>query len=179
MLRAIRVQRFARLFLLLVDALANARRDRYTSPRISSRPAGPPRSRERNRTHGAHVLRDVFAAHAVAARGAANEMAVLVGERDAQAVDLQLGDVANRVGSAQPAPHALVEGAQFLFVVGVVERQHRGEVLDGGKASTGRPPTRCVGESGVTSSGCSASRRCSSRISASNSASESSGAAWT
>ena len=43
----------------------------------------------------------------------------------------------------------------------------------------GGAPTRCVGESGVTSSGCSASRDVSSRMSASYSASDTSGSSST
>ena len=48
---------------------------------------------ERNGPDRAHVAGDVLAPDAVAARHAADEHAVLVGERDAEAVDLQLGDV--------------------------------------------------------------------------------------
>ena len=44
----------------------------------------------------ADVRRHVLAAHAVAARRAAHQPAVLVGQRDAEAVDLQLGDVGDR-----------------------------------------------------------------------------------
>jgi hypothetical protein len=45
--------------------------------------------------------------------------------------------------------------------------------------ASGAPPIRCVGESGVRSCGCSASRACSSRKSASYSASVISGASST
>ena len=80
------------------------------------------------RTFGGHL----FAARAVAARGAAHEAAVLVGQRDAQAVDLHLGDVRDRgVARARALAHALVERPQLLVVVGVVEAEHRREVLDG------------------------------------------------
>ena len=48
-----------------------------------------------------------------------------------------------------------------------------------GKASCGVPPTRWVGESGVTNSGCAASSSRSSRMSASNSASLMTGASST
>ena len=71
---------------------------------------------------------------AVAARGAAHEAAALVGQRDAEAVDLQLGDVGHRrVAKARAFAHALVEGAQLVLVVGVVETEHRADVLDGGE----------------------------------------------
>ena len=49
----------------------------------------------------------------------------------------------------------------------------------GANVTAGRPPGRCVGESGVTSSGCSASSARSSRTNASNSASDTSGASKT
>ena len=61
-----------------------------------------------------------------------DQHAVLVGERDAQAVDLQLGDVGDRrVAEARALSHALVERAQLVLVVGVVEAEHRLQVLDG------------------------------------------------
>ncbi|CFW33756.1 Uncharacterised protein [Bordetella pertussis] len=46
-------------------------------------------------------------------------------------------------------------------------------------SASGAAPTRCVGESGVTSSGCSASSACRSRMSASYSASGTLGSSWT
>ena len=84
----------------------------------------------------ADVGRHVFAARAVAARRAAHEAAVLVGQRDAQAVDLQLGDVRRPAASpsAGALAHALVERPQLLLVVGVVEAEHRREVFDGREA---------------------------------------------
>ena len=57
----------------------------------------PALQRQRDRAHRPHVLRDVLAAHAVAARGAAHQPPVFVGQRDAEAVDLQLGDIRRRV----------------------------------------------------------------------------------
>ena len=58
-----------------------------------------------------------------------------VGQRDAQAVDLQLGDVGHGgVAHARALPDALVEGAQLVLVVGVVEAEHRRQVLDGREA---------------------------------------------
>ena len=47
---------------------------------------------QRHVAHGAHVDRHVLARRAVAARGGAHEHAVLIGERDGAAVDLQLAD---------------------------------------------------------------------------------------
>ena len=110
---------------------SNAARGRKTSPRTSTRPAGPPRSASGMRADRPDVGGHVLAARAVAARRAAHEHAVLVGQRDAQAVDLQLGDVGDRrVAQAGALPHALVEGAQLLLVVGVVEAEHRRQMLD-------------------------------------------------
>ena len=51
--------------------------------------------------------------------------------------------------------------------------------VTGENVDAGRPPGRCVGESGVTSSGYSASSARSSRTSASNSASGTSGSSKT
>ena len=90
---------------------------------------------QRNGTDRPNVRRDVLAADSVAARGAAHEHAVLVGKRDAHAVDLQLGNVVDGVCAAhvdaKPAPHAVVEGSQLLFGIRVVEAEHRLDVLDG------------------------------------------------
>ena len=60
---------------------------------------------------------------------------MLVGERDAQAVDFQLGDIGDRRGAgARGLPDALVETAQLLLVVDVVEAEHRHEMRDSRKA---------------------------------------------
>ena len=59
-------------------------------------------------------------------------MAVLVGERDAEAVDFQLGDVCDRaIAGSRTAPEALVERLQFILVVHVVEAEHRHHVHNG------------------------------------------------
>ena len=64
--------------------------------------------------------------------------AVLVGQRDAEAVDLELGDVGHRrVAQAGALAHALVEGAQLVVAVDVVEAEHRHGVLDGLEAVDG------------------------------------------
>jgi hypothetical protein len=77
-------------------------------------------------------VRDVLADLAVAPRGAGLQDAIAVDERDREAVDLRLGDV---------------------LELGILDALAR-EVVS---AETGSPPTRCVGESGVSSSGCSTS----------------------
>jgi hypothetical protein len=66
--------------------------------------------------------------------GAPRQHAVVVGQRDAQAVDLQLGDVVERLWRAivagKSAADAFVESAEFIWRVGIVETEHRLGVLD-------------------------------------------------
>ena len=77
----------------------------------------------------------LFPTLAVAPRGPTDEQAVLVGQRDAEPVDLELGDVVDRgVGGPQALPDPLVERAQLVDVVCVVEAEHRRPVGDGRKA---------------------------------------------
>ena len=79
---------------------------------------------------GADVGRHVVALHAVAARDGAHEAPVLVVERDAQAVELQLAANLKRL-AAQALADALVELAHLILVVGVGEREHRPLVSHG------------------------------------------------
>src|SRR5439155_535125 len=116
--------------------------------------------RKRNRADRADVGGDISAARPVASRRATQQRSVVIRERDAQAIDLELGNVgrAGRVrkdprtirrrrqgGSLwtrrilETAPHALAKRAQFLLVVRVVEAEHRDDMLDGSEAF-GRPP---------------------------------------
>ena len=124
---------------------------------------------QRNRLDRAQVRRNVFADAAVAARSAAHERAVAIVERDREPVDLQLADVLD--GAAGELARALVEGAQLVDRNGIREAEHRPRVFVRREAFRGGAPTRCVGESGVRSSGCFVSSSTSSRSSASNSAS--------
>ena len=99
---------------------------------------------QRDRPDRAQVLGHVLADPAVAAGGAADEHAVLVGERDRQAVDLRLGRVAE-LGGADVEPLQVVAdaglpGAQLLLVAGVGEREHRLGVLDLREALQRRRP---------------------------------------
>ena len=75
----------------------------------------------------ADVGGDVLAGGAVAARGAAHQLAVLVAQRQRQAVDLRLGHErpASRRRQPQEAPDAGDELGHVLFVERVVEREHR------------------------------------------------------
>ena len=97
---------------------------------------------QRDRADRAQVLGDVLADPAVAAGCAADEHAVLVGERDRQAVDLRLARVAE-LGGADVEPLEVVAdaglpGAQLLLVAGVGEGEHRLGVLDLLEAVEGR-----------------------------------------
>ncbi len=76
---------------------------------------------------GHHVLGDVLAFHAVAARRRLGELAILVAQRDRQPVDLRLGgEGEGRVGvELQEAVHALDEVRHVLGVERIAERQHR------------------------------------------------------
>ena len=71
------------------------------------------------------VVWHVFSARTAPARGAAHQAAVLVGQGDAEPVNLQLRDIRHRDiaepgGSAQP----LVKGPQVGFVISVVQTEH-------------------------------------------------------
>ncbi len=121
--------------------------------------------------NGADVVGDVVAAAAVAAGEGADQAAALVGERQGDAVDFGFGAQGGAVGvgrgrrvgeearggrggvfggggQAQGLGGAVVPGAEFVLVVGVVDRQHRhgmrdgDEVVDGGAAD---PPGGRVG----------------------------------
>ena len=106
----------------------------YTSPRASSETGS--RRRRRDGLDRAQVRGDVLAGRAVAARRALDEAAALVAQRDREAVDLQLGDVAEvrgRLGrrrQAEAAPDAGVERPQLVVAERVREREHRAAVAD-------------------------------------------------
>ena len=83
----------------------------------------------------ADVDGDILADDAVAACGAAYQSAVLILQRDAQAVDLQLGDIGHRsLKIVQTAAKAVVERAQLVVVVRVVQAEHRLGMPHRGKA---------------------------------------------
>jgi hypothetical protein len=170
--------RFARVFALAVHPLE--RRARQVDLAAHLEAAGRHvAERQRDRANRAHVGGDVFPAHAVAPRRAADEPAVLVRQGDAETVDLQLGDVRHRLVSARALAHALVEGPQLGLGVRVVEAEHRARVLDGGEALGDAPAHALRGRVGDDQSGCACSSAFSSCSKASNSASEISGASST
>ena len=102
-------------------------------------------------------MRDVVAGAAVAARGALHEPAVFIGDRNRHAIDLQLDDPGDRL-VAEQLGDALAVFAQLFDAVGVVEREHGDAMrhtLERVRPADRR--LRCVGLSGVISSGCLAS----------------------
>ena len=77
-----------------------------------------------------HVAGHVLAPLAVAAGGAPRQHAVVVGERDAEAVDLEFRHIAHRrFADAEAFADPFVERTQLVIGVGVVEAQHRLGVL--------------------------------------------------
>ena len=59
---------------------------------------------------------------------------MFVCQRDAQAIDFELGYVTHRaVAEPGPLAHPLIEGTQIRLVVRVVQAEHRRQVLDGGE----------------------------------------------
>ena len=90
----------------------------------------------RDRLDRPEVGRDVLAGRPVAARRALDEAAALVAERDREAVDLELGDVAEIGGrlrggcEAEASPDARVERPQLVVAERVPEREHRPAVAD-------------------------------------------------
>ena len=105
------------------------------SPR-TSKVAGMPaffsllfRNRQRNRADRAHIQRDIFADWTVAARDAAREVAIFIDQRQRHAVELEFADVVD-VFAAGEFMDAALPVAEFLFVISVVEREHRRGVAD-------------------------------------------------
>ncbi len=132
---------------------SNDARGRKTSPRISTRSAGGGGAPAgvRSASGIARIVRTFEVTSSprdplprVAPR---SNRPSFVGERDAEPVDLQLGDIRDGdirrrilrrcrrtrgrlVRRAQPSLHPLVERPQLVLVVRVVEAEHRHDVLD-------------------------------------------------
>ncbi len=83
-----------------------------------------------NRLDRAQIDRDVLAARAVASRGATHEDSVLVDERDRGAVDLGLQHVRDRLVRVEALAHVLGPLRHGLLSRDLLERAHRGEMLD-------------------------------------------------
>ena len=123
---------------------------------------------QRDLPDGADVLRHVLADLAVAARGGLHQHAVLVAQVDAPGRRTSARHVVDRrrvLGQAQLARArghrrrwrrlASMSVSVRIDSIGTLWRTLA-------KPSSTLPPTRCVGESGVRSSGCAASSACSS-----------------
>ena len=140
----IREQRLARVLALRVDALERFARQEDLAAHLDASSENDPRPHfqpQRDGSNRPQVRGDVLAARAVASRRASDEAAVLVGQRNADAVDLQLrdvGDVPPRV-LPEPAADAVVERPQLFLRVRVIQAEHRLRVFDGLEAG-GRAP---------------------------------------
>ena len=78
---------------------------------------------------GAHVERHVLARGAVAARGSAHEGSVLVGKRDAQAVDLELAGIGDATGTERILG-TLEPRVEFVQIHGIVHGIHACHMRD-------------------------------------------------
>ncbi len=114
---------------------------------------GPPFALEPqgHRAHGADVGRHIIARFAVAARHGPLEAAVLVGERDGRAVELQFAD---ELRGTRLAFDAFDEFVQFVERVGVAQRLHGEAVAHGAElrrrvAAHAHRRRRGVGELGM------------------------------
>ena len=79
---------------------------------------------KRKGADGAGIFGDVFADGAVAARDGLGELAVAIVGGHGESVHLEFGDVAV-FGAAEKVADAAVEIAEFGFVEGVIEAEHR------------------------------------------------------
>ena len=117
------------LLLALVVHFLKAAMGISISPRTSKVGGNPgflqlvQRNGKRDGAHRAHIQGDVFADGAVAARDAADQLAILVVQGQRHAVELQFANVVDVVAAAQFVDAAFPV-AQFVLAVGVVERQH-------------------------------------------------------
>ena len=97
---------------------------------------------QRDAADGADVGGDVFAGGAVAAGDAGGECGFAVAasnvlQREREAVELELADEAWFVVGRKARLYAIGPGAEFVGVVGVVEREHGARVRDLGEALFG------------------------------------------
>ena len=132
----------------------------------------------RHRLHRAEIGGDVLALGAVAARRAAHEAAVLVGQVDRQPVDLRFGDERQRRVRRKPdeAARARAELGELVGVIALSSDSIGTRWRTLAKPLSGAPPTRLDGESARIRCGKRASIAALRRRSASYSASVISGA---
>ena len=129
---------------------------------------------QRNRANRAHIRGNVFAGGAVAARNSARQHAAFVNQRNAQPIEFVFGDIVDVFAPGEFA-HAAVKFSSSSIEYVLSRLIIAGECRRVSKPLRGAPPTRCVGESGVISSGCADSSCLSSSIIRSNLTSEISG----
>ena len=91
--------------------------------------------------HRAEVRGDVLTLGAVAARRAAHEMAVLVGQVDRQPINLGFAHEGQLPRQSQEAPGAVAELPELRRIEGIVQRQH-GHPM----AELGEPRFRCAAD---------------------------------
>ena len=98
----------------------------------------------RNVLDGADIGGDVLARETVAARRSADQFAVLVAQRQRQAIDLRLGHQRRNMPGVEleKAPDAVDELGNVLVAEGVAERQHGNGMLHFRKAARGRGADR-------------------------------------
>ena len=145
-----------------------------TSPRISSSSGTPRRELQRQPRTVRRLWVTSSPIRPLPRVEPTAKRAALVAQAHGDAVVLGLRGVGERLGCAEVAAHARVEGLELLGAHRVVEREHGQRVLDRSEAPAGSPPTRWVGESG-SSTRVGRLQRLSSRNSRSYSASEISG----
>ena len=121
-------QRLARCFALGVQAVERGVGHEYLAADFKQIGPVVAAQHERHAADRADVGRHVVARRAVAARHGAQQPAVLVGERDGRAVELQLADELRRTDLAFDAVDELV---QLVERIGVSEREHRKAVAHG------------------------------------------------
>ena len=116
---------------LTIDPLERTPRQVDLAPDLD-RPWRPAIEPERDRTDNADVRGHVLASHTVSAGDATRQHAIDVRQRDAESIDFELGHIVDRrVSAACSLSDSLVERAELVFAVGVVQAQHRLKVLGG------------------------------------------------
>ena len=138
----IRERRVPALLALLVDPLERRARQVDLAAYLQ-RPGRTVAQPQRDRLDHPHVRRDVFAPEPVAARDPAPQPSLAIAQRDAQAVDLQLGDVGHArrpLDLVHRLPDALIERPHLVLGIGILEAEHgRGMIggLEGGRRPAG------------------------------------------
>ena len=125
-----------------IEVLEGGDRHVHLAPDLDHLRAAPLGGRKRvgDGGDGGHIGGDVLAGAPVPAGGGLDEPAVPVGERDGQAVDLELADEGGVGGDLLRQP--VGPGLQLLGAEGVVEAHHRDPVINRREQRRGRSPDR-------------------------------------